>query len=222
MDAGQAPNRYHEDGYACLTQVAPPETAAALLGLIQHDMADPAVMERHRRRSDILTKPAFEFYSYTHRALLGFHWGLTSRMCLETGKRLAPTYAYFRLYQKDDVCRVHADRPSCEHSLSLPLAYSDGRVWEFDIGERHYNYPFSNTMRIRDTFGDDPFARLALQPGDAVLYQGVYRRHGRTTPNPNRWSAHVFMHWVDVDGPFKDYAFDRRPTPMPSDFTLPT
>ena len=41
------------------------------------------------------------------------------------------------------------------------------------------------------------------------MYQGVHHRHGRLDPNPNAWSAHLFLHWVDPAGPYRDEAFDR-------------
>ena len=50
---------------------------------------------------------------------------------------------------------------------------------------------------------------LPMGSGDAVMYQGVNHRHGRLQPNPNSWSAHLFLHWVDADGPHSDQAFDR-------------
>jgi hypothetical protein len=28
-------------------------------------------------------------------------------------------------------------------------------------------------------------------------------------PNPNSWSAHLFLHWVEKDGRYRDQAFDR-------------
>ena len=40
-----------------------------------------------------------------------------------------------------------------------------------------------------------------MEVGDAVLYQGVNYAHGRITPNPNAWSAHLFLHFVDRNGP---------------------
>jgi len=36
----------------------------------------------------------------------------------------------------------------------------------------------------------------------------VERRHGRVTPNPNRSSAHLFLHYVERGGRFEDHAFD--------------
>ena len=45
-------------------------------------------------------------------------------------------------------------------------------------------------------------------------------RHGRTAPNPNAWSAHLFLHWVDRDGPYRDHAFDGQITPADVDFAF--
>jgi hypothetical protein len=36
-----------------------------------------------------------------------------------------------------------------------------------------------------------------MNVGDAVLYRGVNHRHGRLRPNPNAWSANLFLHWID-------------------------
>ena len=57
-----------------------------------------------------------------------------------------------------------------------------------------------------------------MQVGDAMLYQGVHHRHGRTLPNPNGWSVHLFLHWVDRDGPYQDHAFDGRMSAAPVNF----
>jgi hypothetical protein len=57
-----------------------------------------------------------------------------------------------------------------------------------------------------------------MQPGDAVAYQGVHYRHARLSPNPNAWSAHLFMGWVDRQGPFKEMAFDKFELPRPANF----
>jgi hypothetical protein len=57
-----------------------------------------------------------------------------------------------------------------------------------------------------------------MEVGDAVIYRGVHRAHGRTTPNPNRWSAHLFLHWVARDGPYSDQAFDGQPPPAGVEF----
>ncbi|HYE27990.1 MAG TPA: hypothetical protein VEA61_07135, partial [Allosphingosinicella sp.] len=59
-----------------------------------------------------------------------------------------------------------------------------------------------------EDFGDEPYSSIEMQPGDAVLYRGIELRHGRTLPNPNRWSAHLFLFWVERGGEFEQHAFD--------------
>ena len=59
----------------------------------------------------------------------------------------------------------------------------------------------------------DQVGAVAMAAGDAVLYQGVHHHHGRVTPNPNRWSAHLFLHWVERNGAYADYAFDGQRPP---------
>lgn len=211
---------YYRHGYALLKAVAPPELARGLLGLVTHDASKPGGAERLLRSPSVNRKPSYEIYSYHYAPLFGFHWGLTSRMQIATGKRLAPTYAFFRAYQQGDVCTVHSDRPSCEHSLSLALAYGSEIRWSFEIGTRAYSFDQACRLKASSDFGDEPHKSVVLEPGDAVLYQGVAYRHGRMTPNPNVWSAHAFLHWVDLDGPYKDWAFDRKALPQPNGFNF--
>jgi hypothetical protein len=132
------------------------------------------------------------------------------------GRDLLPTYDYFRIYRKDDRCRVHSDGYSCEHSLSLTLGYSDDRIWDLQIEKRRTN----PSSQVDEDFAGERFASIAMGIGDAVLYQGVNHRHGRVTPNPNRWSAHLFLHWVEREGPCREHAFDGQIRPSKVDFTF--
>ena len=210
---------YESDGYAIIPGAAPAPMVQHFLSIVcaQMNTKPKAFLTPPR----VNAKPAYEYYSYRHPVTMGFHWGLTSRMVDLTGKRVAPSYAYFRVYQKGDVCTVHSDRESCEHSLSMLLSYSDDIVWPFEIGRHRYEFADACNMQKADDFGDEPSKEVMLNPGDAILYQGCNYRHGRTMPNPNRWSAHLFLHWVDLDGPFKEWAFDRQKFPPMGDFKFP-
>jgi hypothetical protein len=129
---------------------------------------------------------------------------------------LLPTYDYFRIYREGDVCRVHCDRYSCEHSLSLTLDYSDGEPWDLQVGKERTE----PSSRVEEDFGAEPYASIPMKVGDAVLYQGVNHRHGRMKPNPNGWSAHLFLHWVDRDGPHREHAFDGNANPAEVTFSF--
>lgn len=193
---------YQGQGYALIEGLVPPEVAEAFLRQIKADL--PQLTRTFITNAPIIRRTSIDVYANEYPPMLQLLWGLTPAMSDLTGRDLLPTYNYFRLYRKNDICRVHSDREACEHSLSLTLGYSDNQIWPLDLGVD----PIDEPQDIVDDFEGKPFSSLAMQPGDAVLYCGVQHRHGRTTPNPNRWSAHLFLHWVDRDGPHAAQAFD--------------
>src|SRR3546814_5356521 len=69
----------------------------------------------------ITSKACYEIYCYQWPVLLTFLWAMTPKVEAIVGRPLLPSYSYFRTYQQGDVCRIHADRPACEHSVSLTL-----------------------------------------------------------------------------------------------------
>ena len=135
-----------------------------------------------------------------------FLWGLTPIMSELIGREVLPSYGYFRVYRKGDRCRVHSDRPSSEHGVSMTLEYSDGQIWDLQVGKERTEtlYP------LADDFGSDPYESIGMEIGDAVLYQATNYPHGRIDPNPNAWSAHLFLFYVDRDGPYRNCAFDEK------------
>lgn len=198
--------RYDQDGYAAVPRLIAPSVANAFLRQLITDMeARGTPLTAQKNGSALLRRDAIEVYGFHYPPMLGLLWGLTPFVATAIGRDLLPAYSYFRIYQEGDICRVHSDRPSCEHSLSLTLDYSDGVAWDLEIGTDHIAVP---KPVVEDDFGSAGFASVSMEPGDGVLYQGVYRRHGRITPNPNAWSAHLFLHWVERDGPNAAFAFD--------------
>lgn len=206
---------YHGNGYAYVEQLIAPEVARAFVAKLKDDLGEVALpVSKIDEFPNLLTRPAFEIYGHFYPPMLFFLWGLTPIMNQIVGRELLPTYDYLRIYREGDICRVHHDRPSCEHSLSLTLDYSDGAVWPLEIGSKESE----PSAAVEEDFGAEPHASVAMQIGDAVLYQGVHHRHGRTLPNPNGWSVHLFLHWVDRDGPYKDHAFDGQMSASPVNF----
>ena len=213
------PSVYQQQGYVLVKNVVSPEIARVFLSVTQKSMGDSLdAQARFAASLELLNKPAYDVYSFDYPAAMTFLWGLTPFVERAIGKSLLPTYSYFRVYQKGGVCLVHSDRPSCEHSMSLTLGASDGLKWPFNIGQRRLSEQEIHAKTTQPDFGDDEYSEFEMDPGDAVLYQGVSYRHGRLAPNPNRWSAHLFLHWVDREGPFKEYAFDRRVLPGGAEF----
>lgn len=206
---------YNRDGYAHLKELIPPEIGQAFLQHIAGKLGDgPIPLSGLDQHPNLLLRPAFEIYGHHFAPMLFFLWGLTPIVSQIVGRELLPTYDYFRVYREGDVCRVHCDRFSCEHSLSLTLDYSDGAIWPLEIGTERRE----PSARVDEDWGDEPFTPIAMQVGDAVLYQGVEHRHARTSPNPNGWSAHLFLHWVERNGAYAEHAFDGQLKPAPVNF----
>ncbi len=195
---------YQRDGYAHVRHLIDPEVGQAFLRALREDLGGSFDISSRTDHPNLLVRPAFELYGHHYKPMLFFLWGLTPTVSQLVGRQLLPTYNYLRIYREGDVCRVHSDRFSCEHSLSLTLDYSDGESWDLQVEIP----PSVPSARVSHDFEGNPFASIPMQVGDAVLYQGVNHRHGRTAPNRNQWSAHLFLHWVDAEGPYRDHAFD--------------
>ncbi len=198
---------YLENGYATIRGLIPPEVASMLFRQLQIDLKSAGrTFETFSQQHALSRSETIDISGHFYRPLTTFLWGLTPIISELTDADVLPSYDYFRIYRKDDICRVHADRPSCEHSVSLTLAYSDGVPWPLEVGSRRVT---SEEPCVED-FGDEPFSAVEMLPGDAVLYRGIELRHGRTRPNPNRWSAHLFLFWVERGGEFAQHAFDEQ------------
>jgi hypothetical protein len=107
-----------------------------------------------------------------------------------TGLDLWPTYTYTRLYKPGNELKKHRDRPSCEISLTLKLGDTGGYNWPIWMDNSEY----------------------ALEAGDGVIYRGCDLEHWREVcegPNDYRMGQ-VFMHYVDKNGPYVEYKYDKR------------
>ncbi len=108
-----------------------------------------------------------------------------------TGKKLYPTYSYFRVYKHGDVLEAHLDRPSCEISLSLTLGFQAAEPWPLVLEVDNRPIP------------------IKALPGDAIVFRGMELKHWRER---FEGSAHasVFLHYVDQNGPFSEWKHDKR------------
>lgn len=196
--------RYETDGYAHLRSLIDPSVARTFLRRLAKDLGRTVLpMTGKESRPGVLKRPALQVHGEAYPPMRFFLWGLTPLISRLVGRELLPTYDLFRVYRAGDICRVHSDREACEHSLSLTLGYSDATPWPLQIGR--VELP-GRQKRLSEDFEGEPHVSIGMEPGDAVLYRGIHRRHGRTEPNPNRWSAHLFLHWVERDGAYSGEA----------------
>ena len=109
-----------------------------------------------------------------------------SLMQEETNLKLLPTYSFWRMYTYGAELVKHKDRPSCEVSVTAMIG-SDGTRWPIYMDGKPYN----------------------LTPGQAMIYLGCEVEHWRE-PFTGDWQAQTFMHYVDENGAYVDYKWDRR------------
>ena len=198
---------FQNNGYAHIRELVAPEIARAFVARLKEATGGrPIPLSKPQPVPAVLKHPAFDVPSDSFRPMETFLWGLTPIMSQLVGRDLLPSYTYFRIYLKGDICRVHSDRPSSEFGLSMTLEYSDDQIWDLQLGKERIDslYPLS------DDFGTMDYASIEMGVGDAVLYQGSHYAHGRMQPNPNAWSAHLFLFFVDRNGPYSKHAFDEK------------
>jgi len=104
----------------------------------------------------------------------------------ETGLRLIPTYAFWRMYTMFADLKKHKDRPACEISVTV-MINSDGTKWPIYMDGKE----------------------IELERGDAAIYLGCEVEHWREEFKGD-WHAQTFLHYVDAEGPFIEWAKDKR------------
>jgi predicted 2-oxoglutarate/Fe(II)-dependent dioxygenase YbiX len=127
-----------------------------------------------------------------------------------SGLKLLPTYAYARWYEPGETLKIHQDRPSCEISATLTLGF-DGNPWPIYIGKPSEDptdcYRIDKTDNIVYVSDD---SKLSMEVGDAMLYRGCEMHHWRDEYKEGKWQAQVFLHYVDANGPNKEWIYDKR------------
>ena len=108
-------------------------------------------------------------------------------MEIETGKKLLPTYAFWRAYTKYADLKKHTDRPSCEISVTVNIS-GDETKWPIFMD-------------------GNP---IDLNPGDAAIYLGCEVPHWREEFLGD-YQMQTFLHYVDAEGKYKNYHMDQRP-----------
>ena len=109
------------------------------------------------------------------------------------GIKLYPTFSYARLYYAGNELKAHVDRPACEFSVTVTLG-----------GEFKKSWP----IYVESVAGERIACQLGI--GDALVYKGCERKHWRQ-PFEGAWQAQVFMHYVDADGPYAEWKYDKKP-----------
>lgn len=148
------------------------------------------------------------FSVYNHPNLELLLEKFLSVMEKETGKKLFPTYAYARLYQNGEKLLCHVDRESCEYSATVTLGF-DKAVWPIFVGDRGAIDDLKIVGEEDQNFYAKNIDIVRMDVGDAVIYKGCEQPHWRDEFQ-GQWQAQVFLHYVDQDGPFAEWKYDKR------------
>jgi len=114
----------------------------------------------------------------------------------QSGLKLYPTYSYARLYnQQGEELKNHRDRPACEISATITLGFK-GDIWPIYMGDNE-----DKTVNV---------SKIDMEIGDAVMYRGCDKWHWREPYIEGQWQAQVFLHYVDQNGPYAEWKYDKR------------
>jgi hypothetical protein len=103
-----------------------------------------------------------------------------------TNKKLFPTYSYWRMYTYGSYLKEHKDRNACEISVTIHVD-GDKHDWPIIVGNKEY----------------------FTKPGDAIIYLGKEDSHSRKKFEGD-FQTQIFLHYVDQEGPYKDFVYDKR------------
>lgn len=126
------------------------------------------------------------------------------------GKKLWPTYSYFRIYDKGSDLKVHTDRPSCEYTVAICLGANPvDKPYEIFVGEKDESSDYkyfddqNNFNRYRIDY------KFPMISNNAVIFKGMDKIHWREICDHDYFIT-VFLHYVDQEGEFAKYKFDER------------
>ena len=126
------------------------------------------------------------FYKATHYSLMKQIEGILSM-------DLLPTYYFDRFYYEGQKLARHSDRPSCEISATVQISTNRDQAWPiwFQLPDQTEN-------------------SVSMKNGDMVLYRGCEREHWREPlTGENSYHHQIFFHYVNAQGPYVHYAYDR-------------
>lgn len=125
-------------------------------------------------------------------------------------KPLYPTYIYGRFYREGFTLPEHTDRPSCEISTTITIAYGDrDEPWDFFC---------------RTHLGED--LHVVIECGQGWVYQGCIEPHWRKELDKG-WQLQMFFHYIELGGPIHKQAlenghdFSEPYNDIPFDFAKP-
>ena len=130
---------------------------------------------------------------YNHPFYRKAHYSLMKKIEGILSMDLLPTYYFDRFYYEGQELTRHKDRPSCEISATVQISTNRDQAWPI-----WFERP------------DHTENSVSMKNGDMVLYKGCEREHWREPlTGENSYHHQIFFHYVNAQGPYVHYAYDR-------------
>jgi hypothetical protein len=184
-------NTFEEKGYCVVKNAISQELRDIITQYALFDEMQNYVPEKEFSNSPQVANAHSKYADPAMESLL-IH--LQKKLEEETKLTLYPTYSYYRIYRPGDDLEIHKDRPSCEISATL--------CFNYNYNDSKYQWP----IFMEGT-------PIYLSAGDMVVYRGCDLNHWRDLfdlEDECAWQVQGFFHYVDADGPFKEYKYDKR------------
>lgn len=124
-------------------------------------------------------------------------------------KKLFPTYAFARFYEKGQVLEPHDDREACEYSATITLDFYGHNPDPIFVAEIDKNgieeIILTNGKKVKIKNKKS----INIDVGDGLIYKGREIPHWRN-PIENEYQSQIFLHYVDAEGEFADWKYDKR------------
>lgn len=188
-------NKFKKDGYVVIKKALTAQTVELLKTefhmIRKNDMIYKGYPEDTKYISaDEQVKNSFWWYgAYCFESIMVV---LQKQIEEIIGKELYPCYTYARIMYKGADMAKHKDRPSCQYSATICIDQDPEN--EYPIYMENYK---------------GKAKAIILQPGDMIVYNGTELNHWREEYQ-GKEHMQAFVHYVDKNGPFADYKFDKR------------
>ena len=179
---------FDEHGYIYLEDVLDHDVAVALSDSLHKQYSE---QDGFRYDNQCNLSPAF----YANSLMENLLHLMKPIMEEATGRKLLPTYSYARIYRPDEELHIHKDREACEISATLTLNFSGDKIWPIH---------FSKDKDAENVI------ELSIPVGSMVVYKGMDMWHWRAKYTEGNWQTQVFLHYVDANGPYKDWKDDKK------------
>ena len=165
--------QFQHSGYAVLKNVINPEEADQLYQYTIKNLEKGNLDD-----GQVPGSPSF----YQDKEVVQLQQRLKPQLECAINKTLLPVFNYHRIYRTGAVLRMHKDSTRAEISASINLGQK-GDPWDLWLLD----------------YDENPH-RIILEPGDALIYNGLKLYHWRGKLTYSDYVSQIMFHFVDKKG----------------------